>query len=127
MKHLDYLTQLEKDPDYQNAVKELEAHFLLGEAIIRARIQKGLSQAELAEMVGTKQANISRIESALANPTLKLINRIANVLDIEIQFIATTSTTSYHSIPAARLPAPNWPSRPVTTNSKSTQTIGNLR
>jgi len=54
--------------------------------VIRARIKKGWSQAELAEKVGTKQANISRIESAMANPTLNLIQKLCQALDFEIAF-----------------------------------------
>ncbi len=55
--------------------------------MIRGRIQRGWSQSELARRVGTKQANISRIESALANPTLELVQRILRVLELEAHFL----------------------------------------
>jgi transcriptional regulator with XRE-family HTH domain len=45
------------------------------------RQQKGLSQVELAEMVGCSQGMISKIEKGQANPTLDLIEAIAQALD----------------------------------------------
>lgn len=126
MKHSDYITKLENNAAYQTALEELKAHFLLGDAIIRARTQKGLSQAELAELVGTKQANISRIESALGNPTLKLINKLANVLEIQIQFNVISATNSFRAIPTPRIPVYNWPKNSVEIKSASTQSVGNL-
>jgi transcriptional regulator with XRE-family HTH domain len=129
MRHTDYLSELNNDTDYQRAAEELRVNFILGDAVIRARTQKGLSQAELAELVGTKQANISRIESALGNPTLKLISKIMNVLDIQVQLVLPTATNSFRSIPVPRIPINNWPvpSQPIATKSSSSESIGNLR
>jgi transcriptional regulator with XRE-family HTH domain len=75
-------------------LEELKLQFALGDAMIRGRIQRGWSQSELARRVGTKQANISRIESALANPTLELVQRILRVLELEAHFIPPTVDTS---------------------------------
>lgn len=72
--------------DYIDASNELKLHFDLANSILRARIKKGLSQQELAERIGTKQANISKIEAGLANPTLSVIQRLSKVLDINISF-----------------------------------------
>jgi transcriptional regulator with XRE-family HTH domain len=89
MKFSEYRQRLLKDPEYRQAVEELRAPFALGDAILRARLEKGWSQTELARRVGTKQANISRIEAGLANPTLKLIQSICSALDLEISFQPT--------------------------------------
>jgi transcriptional regulator with XRE-family HTH domain len=57
----------------------------LGEYIRRARQQAGLSGRQLAAEVGTNSSNISRIETgATPTPTLELLKRIADVLDIEL-------------------------------------------
>jgi transcriptional regulator with XRE-family HTH domain len=125
MRHTDYLSQLENDPDYRRGRDELKAHFALGDAIIRARIQKGLSQADLAEMVGTKQANISRLEAASGNPTLKLINKITNVLDIQIKFEMLVATNSFRSIPVPGIRVDNWPTKSL-AKSTSSQSSGQL-
>ncbi len=47
---------------------------------IRRRALK-LSQTELADIVGTTQAAIARIEAGASNPTLQTIERLAAALD----------------------------------------------
>jgi len=81
-----YREELANNIEYVEAEKRLQAKFALGNAILRGRIQRGWSQSELAKAVGTKQANISRIEAALANPTLDLIKRLCDTLGIELRF-----------------------------------------
>lgn len=82
----EYRNQLEESKEYTNAKKELKLHFALADAVFKARTKKGWTQKELAKAIGTKQANISRIESGLANPTLEFINRLTTVLDFDIGF-----------------------------------------
>ncbi|MBC8336897.1 MAG: helix-turn-helix domain-containing protein [Anaerolineales bacterium] len=86
MNHSEYLLKLKKNTKYQNAKKALKPNFDLGNAIIRARIKKGWSQTELAKQAGTKQANISRIEDASANPTFKTVQCILSALGIETHY-----------------------------------------
>jgi hypothetical protein len=47
-----------KDPEFVQAGKELEP----GYQIARLRIQRGLTQSQLAELVGTNQPSIARLE-----------------------------------------------------------------
>jgi transcriptional regulator with XRE-family HTH domain len=52
---------------------------------LKAKRQKcGLTQAKLAEKVGVSTHHIAMIEIARHYPTLELVERIANTLDIEI-------------------------------------------
>jgi transcriptional regulator with XRE-family HTH domain len=87
MKLSDYRAKLVENQEYVAAEKELKARFELGNAVLRGRIKRGWSQSDLAEEVGTKQANISRIEAGLANPTLDLIQRLCEVLDLELKLL----------------------------------------
>lgn len=48
----------------------------------RIRKARGLSQAELADMVGVTQGLISKIEHGDANPTLDTILRLASALQV---------------------------------------------
>jgi DNA-binding XRE family transcriptional regulator len=63
---------------------------VLGE-LVKIRKEKGLSQAELAQMTGYKQQVISRIEKKENSPTLKTICSILNSLDYEIQLVPKQS------------------------------------
>lgn len=56
----------------------------LGLNIKFARIQKGLSQEELAEIVDTSRITISFIETARQNPTILKIIDIAHALEVDI-------------------------------------------
>lgn len=53
-----------------------------------ARLEKGMSQADLAKQIGTQRSNICRIESGVQNITLDMLLKISQVLskDISIQF-----------------------------------------
>jgi transcriptional regulator with XRE-family HTH domain len=87
MKLKEYRNQLEKSKEYTKAKEDLKLHFALADAVLEARMRKGWTQKELAKAMGTKQANISRIESGLANPTLEFISRLTTVLDFDIAFV----------------------------------------
>jgi transcriptional regulator with XRE-family HTH domain len=80
MKLSEYRQELAQDPAYLAAEQDLRPLFDLADAVIALRLERGWSQAELAERTGTKQANISRLESGLANPSVKFLQKLANAL-----------------------------------------------
>ncbi|MCC4312151.1 helix-turn-helix transcriptional regulator [Carnobacterium maltaromaticum] len=49
------------------------------------RIEKGLTQDELAQPVGIRRETIQRLESAKYNPSLLLSLKISKVLDVPIE------------------------------------------
>ena len=48
------------------------------------REKKGLSQRQLAELVGTTQSAIARLESGHISPSLPTLDRIAAALGVEV-------------------------------------------
>jgi len=56
----------------------------LGLNIKFARMRKGISQEELAELIDTSRMTISFIETARQNPTILKVIDIARVLDVDI-------------------------------------------
>jgi len=74
-----------KNEDVKNELKKNEAEYKIIEEIIMARKEKNLTQRELAELIGTKQSNISRLESGNYNPSLDLLNRIALAVGKELE------------------------------------------
>lgn len=102
MKLSEFRQDLQQDPEFVEAQENLKLHFELANAVLRARIKKGWSQTDLAKAVGTKQVNISRIESGLANPTLALVQKIVSVLDLEVKIVLP----GYQIIPSIA-PLPN--------------------
>ncbi len=49
-----------------------------------ARLEKGLTQAELAKKVGTKQPSIARLESGETPPSILFLNKIAKALNTHL-------------------------------------------
>lgn len=90
-RHLDFDTFLKeslKDPEIKTEYDRLQPEFALIRAVIEARMRKGLTQAELAERIGTKQSVISRLEIGRANPTVSFLKKLASALhaQLEIRF-----------------------------------------
>ena len=57
----------------------------IGVIINKARNKRGISQTELARLSGIDQGDISKIEMGLGNPTLKKINKLFEILEIDIK------------------------------------------
>lgn len=72
------------NPALQTAYKELEPEYEVIRQVIAARTEQGLTQRELAEKIGIKQSNISRLESGNYNPSLDFLRRIAAGLGKEL-------------------------------------------
>lgn len=51
-------------------------------AIISARNDSHLTQKELSEKTGINQADISKIENGTRNPSIKLLQRLADGMDM---------------------------------------------
>jgi len=66
-----------KDPEFRAAVEELEPAY----QVARLRIMRGLTQEQLAELVGTKQSSIARLESGNTQPRLSFLRRVVEALE----------------------------------------------
>ena len=62
-------------------------------AIIDARISQNITQKELAERTGIAQTEISKLENGTRNPSIKLLQRLAEGMDmvLNISFAPKTS------------------------------------
>lgn len=74
-----------KNPKYRYEYEKLAPEFEIARAIIDARIKRKISQEELARRMGTGQAVISRLEGANAKPSLSLIHRLADALELKFE------------------------------------------
>lgn len=69
-----------KDPKFRSEYDKLQPEFEIARQLIDARINKKMTQEEIAKKVGTGQAVISRLERANASPSLDLLKRVASAL-----------------------------------------------
>jgi DNA-binding XRE family transcriptional regulator len=70
-----------KDSEFLAAANELEP----GYQVARLRIIRGLTQAQLAELVGTRQPSIARLENGTSIPSLSFLNKVATALNAKIE------------------------------------------
>lgn len=57
----------------------------LGLKILSLRKEKGLSQEELAEKLGTKHTQVGRIERGEVNSSINMLRHIAKELEVNIK------------------------------------------
>lgn len=75
---------LKTRPGFRDAYRKSQAQFDMTCAMIDARLKENLTQEELAKMIGSKQAVISRAESG-ANVSISFLQRVANALNLDLQ------------------------------------------
>lgn len=66
-------------------------------AITDNRLRLNLSQAELAQLCGTTQSAIARVEAGRGPPRIDTLQRIANALDCSLRVELTPRTRSTRS------------------------------
>ncbi len=83
--------KLDTDPDYKAAYEALAPEFAIARALIQARTEAGLSQAEVAERLGITQPAVARMESG-KNVSIKSLSRYATAVGKPIQLVITPAT-----------------------------------
>ena len=74
-----------KDPAYQAEYERLAPEFDLAPVLIEARIQAGLTQAELAQQMNTTQSVVSRLESGCQWPSFRTLNKFAQATGMRLK------------------------------------------
>jgi predicted transcriptional regulator len=67
------------------AVKEAYDALAPAQQVARLRIARGLTQAQLADLVGTKQPSIARLESGAVPPSMSFLRKVAAALDAQVE------------------------------------------
>lgn len=68
------------DPEVKAEYDRLGPVYELVGAMIEARHEAGLTQAQVAERMGTKQSVVARLENAHHMPSLDLVTRYASAI-----------------------------------------------
>jgi len=86
----EFKKELLKDPEFKKEYEKLEPEYKIIRQILSLRRKKNLTQEQLAKLTGVKQSSIARIESGRHNTSLRLLEKIAEALETEldIRFIS---------------------------------------
>ena len=94
MKHSELKEKALKKKNVRAIYEALEPEFSLLRELLNARQKAGVSQAEIAKLMGTKAPAITRLESSLSNgkhsPSIATLKKYANALGchLEIKLVA---------------------------------------
>lgn len=76
----DYLNERMQDDAFRAAYEEIAPEFDVADALLTFRKKERITQAELAKRIGINRSDLSKLESAMANPTLKTLKKIASAI-----------------------------------------------
>ena len=74
----------EEGPEAVAQLEVLRDHFRLGRQLAQARLEKKLSQTQVAERAQVDQGDVSKIERGMANPTLATLSAVASAVGLEV-------------------------------------------
>lgn len=74
-----------RDPAYRSAYDELAPGFRLARALIEARTNAGLTQAQMAERMQTTQSVVARLESGRAHPSTRTLEKFTKAAGTQLK------------------------------------------
>ena len=78
-----------ENPEFVKEYEAIQPEMDVIRAIVDARTSQNITQKELAERTGINQADISKLENGTRNPSVALLKRLAEGMDmaLKIEFI----------------------------------------
>jgi DNA-binding XRE family transcriptional regulator len=87
--HHQMVEEWKQDPEFNAAYSELDTEFTLLRELLLARQRSGLTQAEVAEKMGTKPPAVTRLETALSDnrhsPTIATLKKYAQAVGCKLE------------------------------------------
>ena len=85
----DFLDEQLQDEEFKKEYDDIQPELDVIKAIVDARISKNLTQKELAQRTGINQADISKLEYGIRNPSINLLKKLAEGMDmaLKIEFV----------------------------------------
>ena len=74
-------------PDMEH--EELEPRYQIVYAMLRGRMERGMTQRDLSRATGITQPDISKLENGTANPSLRTLEKVAAGLGmaLKVEFV----------------------------------------
>lgn len=89
----EYKEKRMQDPEFAATYYDILPEMNIIRAMIDARVSRNLTQKELSERTGIAQTEISKLENGTRNPSIKLLQRLADGMDmvLNVTFIPKES------------------------------------
>ena len=82
-----------KDPEFAQAYADIQPEMNVIRAIIDARVNNNMTQKDLSERTGIAQTEISKLENGTRNPSIKLLQRLADGMGMVLNITFTPKET----------------------------------
>ena len=85
----DFMQEQLKNPEFRKEYEAIQPEMAVIKAMVDARISQNLTQKELAKRTGIHQSDISKLENGTRNPSINLLKRLADGMDmvLKIEFV----------------------------------------
>ena len=81
----EFLKEQLQDDEFRKEWEDIQPEMDVIRAMVDARISQNLTQKELSERTGINQADISKLENGTRNPSLKLLKRLADGMEMTLK------------------------------------------
>lgn len=72
------------NPEFKAEYDALEEEFAIAAELIRARAAVGLTQAQVAQRMGSRQSVVARLEASKGLPNIKTLHRYAQAVGYKL-------------------------------------------
>lgn len=98
-----YLERKMKDPEFRQRFQDADRAWNIALQLVALRQARGLTQQQVAELLGTKQQAIARLEDpSYACHSLSTIRKYAQALGATVQVVITSDDGAAQSPPIAQ-------------------------
>ena len=90
----DFMQEQLKNPEFRKEYEAIQPEMAVIQAMIDARTSQNLTQKELAKRTGIHQSDISKLENGTRNPSINILKRLADGMDmvLKIEFVPKQKT-----------------------------------
>ena len=81
----DSLNKRLKDKNFRKEYEDIQPEMDIIRAIIKARKEQQITQAELSARTGINQGDISKLERGIRNPSLRMLKKLADGLGMQLK------------------------------------------
>ena len=82
---IQFFEEQMKDEEFKKEYENLQPEFDIIRALVDARTSQNMTQKELAQRTGINQADISKIENGTRNPSLNMLKKLADGMDMYLR------------------------------------------
>ena len=92
----DSLNKRMENENFRKEYEDIQPEMDIIRAIIKARKEQQITQAELSARTGINQGDISKLERGTRNPSLRMLKKLASGLgmQLKIEFLPKTTVTN---------------------------------